>query len=240
MILRSRLVRTFLGASNRKRAPHPFTGFDPSDDPPLAKLRRQDGLQRPYPLINTTLNLIGGKELVRRRCHLIVAVDTSAVGRLDFADLGNAIRKCYIDPGIEIDIDVCNIDVNKDGFSSERCVPGKILYGKADADAPDGMLLYINPSLSGKELADVLNHRKADPDFPHQTRFGQWFGETRFESYRALGYRIGCAALGEAASAARQSVTTCPQQSTTVNEQLPISSFCASLLQQWERPQKPV
>ncbi len=31
--------------------------------------------------------------------------------------------------------------------------------------------------------------------FPRDMRFGQWFGEDQFESYRALGYRIACTAL---------------------------------------------
>ncbi len=413
MTLRSRLVRTFLGASNRRRAPHPFTGFDPHDDPPLAKLRKTGGLQRPYPLINTTLNLVGGKELawqtrkttgflfspgfcgfelartpatgahetahdalrgcfrptqeyggrgeratdedqgtrlgmataisgaaistsvreqpskalnflmtlfnlrlgrwcgnplrsrwqtsgpgvglfcllsellgatdasanyvhltdgghfenlglyelVRRRCHLIVVVDASADGGFSFADLGNAIRRCYVDLGIEIDINVCNIDTNQDGFSTEQCVAGRILYGKADPQAADGTLLYIKPSLSGKETAEVLNHRKADPDFPHQTGFGHWFDENRFESYRALGYRTALSAFSAACEAANLpaassgSTTSPPSGSTSgqppavpasVHEAdtapppaFPMQNFCSHLLAQWERPIQP-
>lgn len=349
MIIRNRLVRTFLGASNRKRRPHPFTGFDPFDDPALSRLLKnsQDKMQKPYPILNATINLVGGKELawqtrkaggfvfspgycgfelartsatseteaeqdaqrgcyrptdgycgrgnrisdedrggtrlgmalaisgaaakagntfqssaplnflmtlfnlrlgrwcgnplrsnwqqkgptvglfcllselfgltderanflhlsdgghfdnlgiyelIRRRCHLVMAVDASADGPLNFADLGNAIRKCYVDLRIEVEIDVCSID-GKDGISTRQCVVGKILYSKADPGAPDGTLLYIKPTLTGKELADVLNHRKANPHFPRDMRLGQWFDEDQFESYRALGYRITCSAL---------------------------------------------
>lgn len=77
MMYRLRLVRAYFGASSRKRMPHPFTGFDPEDDCKLADLLQQKGqktdtgagsarggvLQRPYHLINTTVNMVGGKEL---------------------------------------------------------------------------------------------------------------------------------------------------------------------------------
>lgn len=59
-IYKNRLVRAYLGASNlRNRNPNPFTGFDPEDDIPLAKL----SLQRPIPIINTTINMSGGDDL---------------------------------------------------------------------------------------------------------------------------------------------------------------------------------
>lgn len=59
MLYRNRIVRAFFGASNRARRPHPFTGFDPGDDLLLAELR----YQRPYPIVNTALNFVGGAEL---------------------------------------------------------------------------------------------------------------------------------------------------------------------------------
>ncbi len=54
----NRLARTFLGASRATRSPHPFTGFDPADDLPLAQLEGQ----RPYHLINANLNITGGDQ----------------------------------------------------------------------------------------------------------------------------------------------------------------------------------
>ncbi|WP_312512443.1 patatin-like phospholipase family protein [Massilia sp.] len=59
MLYRNRIVRAFFGASNRARRPHPFTGFDPADDVLLSDLR----YQRPYPIVNTSLNFVGGEEL---------------------------------------------------------------------------------------------------------------------------------------------------------------------------------
>ena len=58
MFYRNRLIRCYLGASNPKRRPHPFTGFDGNDSPCL-----KDLVQRPYHLVNTALNITGGDRL---------------------------------------------------------------------------------------------------------------------------------------------------------------------------------
>ena len=55
---RVRLIRTFLGASNPRRKPHPFTGFDPNDN-----LRMADLSPRPLHVVNATLNLVKGENL---------------------------------------------------------------------------------------------------------------------------------------------------------------------------------
>ena len=386
MMYRNRLVRAYLGASSKKRRPHPFTGFDPGDDPRLEELFKagETRVQKPFHIINTALNLVKGKELawqtrkaagftftpafcgyempsmplaggsqseqhaargcfrptalygakysrlndedagtklgmavavsgaavspsmgyhsspplaflmtlfnvrlgrwcanpriptkwessgpsiglfrliaelfgltdassnyvylsdgghfenlgiyelVRRRCRLIVVVDASADGQLNFEDLGNAIRKCYTDFGVEVEIDVGRIDRERDAeFSRAYCVAGTVHYGKVDWDAPDGTLLYIKPSLIGKEMADVLNYRKTDPCFPHQSTADQWFDETQFESYRSLGYRIGSVALRDAAAASVIKPTA------TEALRHDITTLCTRINKQWKRP----
>lgn len=55
---RSRLIRTFLGASNEKRKPNPFTGFDPADNIPMSELPA-----RPLHVVNATLNLVRTENL---------------------------------------------------------------------------------------------------------------------------------------------------------------------------------
>ncbi len=80
----NRLVRCYLGASRRKqmnserpsfpcgaptgendtaRRSNPVTGFDPNDDFRLVKLRAEDGYPGPYPLFNTSLELVAGDQL---------------------------------------------------------------------------------------------------------------------------------------------------------------------------------
>ena len=58
MFYRNRLVRCYLGASNPRRANHPFTGFDGDDSVPMKDLR-----QRPYHLVNAALNITRGTRL---------------------------------------------------------------------------------------------------------------------------------------------------------------------------------
>jgi Patatin-like phospholipase len=63
-IYRMRLTREFLGASNEKRRPDFWTGFDETDDIPLAHLwPPHDKERRLYPVINVTLNMAATKRL---------------------------------------------------------------------------------------------------------------------------------------------------------------------------------
>ena len=58
---RQRLIRTFLGASHRKREPNAFTGFDPADDLRIHELKDV----RPLQVINATLNNVESTEIGR-------------------------------------------------------------------------------------------------------------------------------------------------------------------------------
>jgi len=57
---RSRLVRTFLGASRRERMPSRFTGFDAGDELPITALRP---LGTPFHIVNATMDLVGDRKL---------------------------------------------------------------------------------------------------------------------------------------------------------------------------------
>jgi peptidoglycan hydrolase-like protein with peptidoglycan-binding domain len=147
---------------------------------------------------------LGIYELVRRRCRLICAIDATADGDTSFADLGDAIRKCYTDFGIEIDLDVHALARETGSTtSSANCAIGTIHYEKVDAEGAPGTLLYIKPSLLSSEGADILSYAKRDPRFPHQSTADQWFDESQFESYRKLGYNIGGNVFHTASEAAR-------------------------------------
>lgn len=136
---------------------------------------------------------LGVYELVRRRCACIVAIDAGQDGAGQFDDLGNAIRKCYADFGVVIDIRGEDL---RDGYVAV----GHIRY----PDAPTADLLYIKPRLVGGEPADLLNYKLTHPGFPHQSTTDQWFDESQFESYRKLGHHIGLAVFGGALETASQ------------------------------------
>jgi hypothetical protein len=142
---------------------------------------------------------LGLYELVRRRCRFVVACDAGQDQKSTFEDLGNAIRKCYADLGVPIELDLAPLRPRGDDRRSEwHCAVGTIRYDLRDAGAVPGVLLYLKPSLVGDEPADVLHYAATDPSFPHQTTNDQWFDESQFESYRKLGYHIGRCVLGPA------------------------------------------
>ena len=58
-VYRNRLIRAYLGASNPKRDPNPFTGFDPGDNLRLSQLAGQ----RPLHVVNMALNLVSDDNL---------------------------------------------------------------------------------------------------------------------------------------------------------------------------------
>ena len=145
---------------------------------------------------------LGVYELVKRRCKFIIACDAGADLNYAFDDLGNAIRKCREDIGVEIELDTSplvpigsgasegknNSDAKK--LCSQHFVVGTIHYDMADPDGTNGIFIYIKASLTGDEPSDVLNYQTGNPTFPHQSTTDQWFTESQFESYRRLGQHI--------------------------------------------------
>lgn len=130
---------------------------------------------------------LGIYELVRRGCRFIVACDAAEDHEMKFGDLGNAIEKCRTDFGVDIEIDVEQLHPgNGSRLTPWHCAVGTIHY----QNAPAGTLLYVKSSLTGDEPADVRVYAARNPEFPHQTTADQWFDESQFESYRALGYHI--------------------------------------------------
>jgi hypothetical protein len=130
-------------------------------------------------------------ELIRRRCRYIVISDGGCDPTLAFEDLANLIRKCRTDFGIRIEIDTAPIQKKTPGGPSVwHCAIGKIRYDDVDGGEVPGMLVYIKSSMTGDEPPDLQQYARSDPTFPHQTTADQFFDETQFESYRALGYHV--------------------------------------------------
>lgn len=139
---------------------------------------------------------LGIYELIRRRCKLIVAVDAGADGNYEFEDLGNAIRKCKVDFGITIKLDInALLPVNDCKYGRFKCGSRHFAIGTIDylGDGnPEhiGYLVYIKSSLTGDEPSDLINFKLQEPCFPHHSTVDQFFNESQFESYRRLGEHI--------------------------------------------------
>jgi len=141
---------------------------------------------------------LGAYELVRRRCRYIVLCDAGADPALSFWDLGSLVRKCRQDFGIRIEVDISPL-LKKAGtpHSKWHCAVGQIHYGDVDVGALPGTLFYIKPSLNGDEPSDVRNYLVDHPTFPHESTANQFFSESQFESYRALGEHIALHVFGD-------------------------------------------
>jgi len=136
---------------------------------------------------------LGLYEMVRRRCHMIVLGDAGRDPKCAFEDLGNAVRKIRIDMGVPItfrdNIVIRARDAVDAATAGRYCAVGEIDYKAIDGpDAENGVLLYVKPAFYGTEPADVYNYAKGCDDFPHESTADQFFSESQFESYRALGY----------------------------------------------------
>ena len=135
----------------------------------------------------------------------IVAVDAGCDPNYGFEDLGNAVRKIAIDLGVKIRFH--GLDKLKPRDPKEPILGAGIPYhaiGEIDYPADDGgggdafgIILYIKPGYHGVENADVRAYAIANPTFPHQSTEDQWFSESQFESYRALGFEITDGILNE-------------------------------------------
>jgi hypothetical protein len=149
---------------------------------------------------------LGLYEMVRRRCRFILVIDAGCDPKFAFEDLGNAVRKIFIDLGIRITF--TGLDTLKNRPTAKQLkqaggnIPyhavGTIHFGEADGEeldgkkCEDGTILYIKPAVHGTdhEGAGVRSYATANKTFPHETTADQWFTEAQFESYRSLGLDI--------------------------------------------------
>ena len=132
---------------------------------------------------------MGLYELVRRHCRYIVICDAEEDGKVEFGGIGMAIRKCRIDFGAEINLDLRPLThIGDTQLSTSHCVTGTIRYPEDPAHT--GTVVYIKSSLTGDEPSDVMNYKKEHPVFPHDSTVNQWFTESQFESYRRLGHHV--------------------------------------------------
>jgi hypothetical protein len=137
---------------------------------------------------------LGLYEMVLRRCRLIVVSDAGCDPKCNLEDLGNAIRKIRVDLGVKIDIKKFEIFSRNDADATKPiakcCAIGEIDYTSADGPhAAKGVLVYIKPTLLNDEPRDIYNYARTSLEFPHESTGDQWFSESQFESYRALGAR---------------------------------------------------
>jgi hypothetical protein len=131
---------------------------------------------------------LGAYELVRRRCRVIIISDAECDPQISFEGLGTLIRMCEVDFGVQITIDVSAIRAaGGPAWSGRRWAVGHIAYGDG---VPDGILVYLKASMTGREDTSVMQYKATHSAFPHETTGDQFYGEDQFESYRRLGREV--------------------------------------------------
>jgi hypothetical protein len=138
---------------------------------------------------------LGLYEMVRRRCRHIIAVDAGADQDYGFEDLGNAVRKIAIDLGVRIrfhGLDKIKKRPKKGiiGQGYPYHAIGEIDYPAATAATAISRDPVHQGYYHGVEDAGIHAYATANPTFPHESTINQWFSESQFESYRALGFGI--------------------------------------------------
>jgi hypothetical protein len=133
-------------------------------------------------------------ELVRRRCKLIIACDASRDSAYGCSDLHNAMERCRVDFGVDIEMKADELGkILPDGQpprAAAHFAVGAIHYIPGDL-ASDGILIYLKPALVKDDAADLLGYAATNKQFPHDTTANQFFDESHFENYRAMGEATG-------------------------------------------------
>jgi len=143
---------------------------------------------------------LGLYEMIRRRCRVIVVSDAGCDPDCTFEDLGNAVRKIWIDFGVRIAFK--KIEIGRRGSDPKPKLYyalGRITY--PESPDTDAYVIYVKPGFmnNGEEPADVAAYALANVAFPHETTADQFFTESQLESYRSLGYYTMNKILGEQA-----------------------------------------
>jgi hypothetical protein len=151
---------------------------------------------------------LGIYELLRRRCKLIIAIDGEADPNMSFGSLVTLERYARIDFGLRIGLPwaklrdisrVASAEILASGGKppseaphGPHCALGTIYYPRRTPHEPEGnstgVLLYIKSSFTGDENDYIVDYKRRNPDFPHETTLDQLFTEEQFEAYRALGF----------------------------------------------------
>jgi hypothetical protein len=151
---------------------------------------------------------LGLYELLRRRCKLIIAIDGEADPAMSFGSLVTLERYARIDFGLRIDLPWAALrDTSRDASAEilksgglppnkaphgPHCALGTIYYprkaGEKDDTNSTGVLLYIKSSFTGDENDYVVDYKRRNPTFPHESTLDQLFTEEQFEAYRNLGF----------------------------------------------------
>jgi hypothetical protein len=177
---RNRLVRCYLGASNSRRKPEPFTGFDPSDDIPLCDFA--DDYPGLYPIINASLNITGGEELGYATRRAKSFVFTPLYCGYELGASGDGALQFMCD----------------DGYvpSYSKTQLGRTARGVGKFGCDCGISLGTAMAISGAAASPNMGYHTSAATAFYMTlfdvRLGWWMGNSRNpETWRSTGPALG-------------------------------------------------
>ena len=142
--------------------------------------------------------------LLKRKLRLIVLADCGADPGYVFADVENLVRKARIDYDARIEfIDPASLiaptlaGTAAGWFGTPDTIlpedgPQHFLLARITYDqGPPGALLIVKPRRSPDMPLDVAGYAGREGDFPQQSTSNQFFSESEWESYCALGTILG-------------------------------------------------
>ena len=116
---------------------------------------------------------------------------------MECVDLIRLERYAAIDLGITMHYDLSDLMLQSNGFSRAYGVLVKIDYSppvneadreaRSAAEAEWGWMLYLKLAMVGYGPGYVMDYKRENPGFPHQSTGDQLYDEAQFEAYRALG-----------------------------------------------------
>ncbi len=123
-------------------------------------------------------------EMLLRRCRFIVVSDAEQDGGYHFEGLGGVVRKARIDLGVTIEFTGLSAISKTTPEAERRCFAlGTVRY----PEGTEGRILYLKPVILPTVPTDVRHYAETNAAFPHQSTSDQFFSESQFEAYRALG-----------------------------------------------------
>jgi hypothetical protein len=79
--------------------------------------------------------------------------------------------------------------VDLERVSAAHAALARVMY--QDEPSRVSWLVYVKPTLTGDEPADITQYHATHPSFPQEPTADQFFDEAQWESYRRLGFEIG-------------------------------------------------
>jgi predicted acylesterase/phospholipase RssA len=165
---RNRLVRCYLGASNPRRTPQPFTGFDPHDDVPLKEFA--ENYPGPYPILNAAINITSGAELGYATRRAKSFVFTPLYCGYDVIFPGQGRDRFQLDHAYQL--------------SYSKTELGRTAGSPTRMTAGDGIALGTAMAISGAAASPNMGYFTSPATGLFMTlfdvRLGWWMGNSRF------------------------------------------------------------